>query len=108
MTRAGIALLLMIVGFHPAFAKSDDLVSKGSEIAERLCSQCHAVSGSGPSPVAAAPIFSTIGRRIEIGDLAEALAEGILTGHGPTEMPEFVLTPQEIDALLTYLHFVQE
>jgi mono/diheme cytochrome c family protein len=108
MRRADIAILLMIAGFHPASASSDDLASQGGEIAQRLCSRCHAISGSGPSPVAAAPIFSTISRRIEIGDLAEALAEGILTGHGPTEMPEFVLTPDDIDALLAYLHSVQE
>jgi mono/diheme cytochrome c family protein len=98
----------MIAGFSPVSARSDDLVSQGGEIADRLCSRCHAISGAGPSPVPAAPIFSTIGRRIDIGDLAEALAEGILTGHGPTEMPEFVLTTDEIDAFLAYLHAVQE
>jgi cytochrome c len=108
MRRAGIAILLVIAGFLPMSAKSDDLVNQGGWIAKRLCSQCHAISGSGPSPVAAAPIFSTIGRRTEIVDLPEALAEGILTGHGPTEMPEFVLTPDEIDALLAYLHSVQK
>ena len=108
MRRSGIALLLAIAVLHPVSARSDDLVGQGGEIAERLCSPCHAVSGSGPSPVAAAPIFSTIGRRIEIDDLAESLAEGILTGHGPTEMPEFVLTPDEIDAVLAYLHSVQQ
>jgi mono/diheme cytochrome c family protein len=108
MRRAGVAILLVIAGFLPMSAKSDDLVNQGGWIAKRLCSQCHAISGSGPSPVAAAPIFSTIGRRTEIVDLPEALAEGILTGHGPTEMPEFVLTPDEIDALLAYLHSVQK
>lgn len=108
MRRSGIALLLVIVVLHPVSARSADLVSQGAQITERLCSQCHAVSGSGPSPVAAAPVFSTIGRRIDIDDLAESLAEGILTGHGPTEMPEFVLTPDEIDAVLAYLHSAQQ
>ncbi len=108
MRRTEIVLLLVIAAFHPESARSADLVSQGGGIAERLCAQCHAISGSEPSSVAAAPIFSTIGRRIEIGDLAEALAEGILTGHGPTQMPEFVLTPDEIDALLAYLHSVQK
>ena len=108
MRRADIAVLLIIAGSYSAIARSADLVIQGGEIAARLCSDCHAISGSGGSPVAAAPAFSTIGRRIEIDDLAEALAEGILTGHGPTEMPEFVLTPEEIDALLAYLQSVQE
>jgi hypothetical protein len=58
--------------------------------------------------VAAAPAFSGIGHRMNIDDLAEALAEGILTGHGPVEMPEIVLEADQIDGLLAYLHSVQE
>ena len=64
--------------------------------------------GPGPSPVSAAPAFSTLGQIVNIDDLAEALAEGILTGHGPVEMPEFTLDPDQIDALLAYLHSVQK
>ena len=37
--------------------------------------------------------------------LAEAMAEGLVIGHGP--MPEFTFPPQEIDDLLAYLHSVQ-
>jgi mono/diheme cytochrome c family protein len=37
--------------------------------------------------------------------LAEAMAEGLVIGHGP--MPEFTFTPEEIDDLLAYLHSVQ-
>jgi mono/diheme cytochrome c family protein len=107
MRRAETAILLAIAIFLPTSTRPDDLVSNGREIVERLCSQCHATSGSALNPVAAAPIFSTIGQRIKIDDLAEALAEGILTRHGPTEMPEFILTPHEIDAVLAYLHSVQ-
>ena len=73
-----------------------------------LCSGCHAIAGPGPSPVVQAPLFSHIGRSIDIDSLAEALAEGILTGHGPVEMPEFVFSPDEIDGLLAFLHSVQE
>jgi hypothetical protein len=43
-----------------------------------------------------------------VGYLAEALAEGIVTGHGPIRMPEFVFSPEEIDDLLAYLRSVQE
>jgi cytochrome c len=88
--------------------RCDDLVKQGGEIAQELCSGCHAVSGPGPSPVSAAPAFSTLGQIVNIDDLAEALAEGILTGHGPVEMPEFTLDPDQIDALLAYLHSVQK
>jgi mono/diheme cytochrome c family protein len=84
------------------------LAATGGQLAEGLCAGCHAIAGPGPSPVAEAPAFSGIGRRVKIDDLAEALAEGIVTGHGPVEMPEIVLDPDEIDALLAYLHSVQQ
>ena len=45
---------------------------------------------------------------MKIDDLAEALAEGILTGHGPVEMPEIVLEPEEIESLLGYMQSIQE
>jgi hypothetical protein len=39
--------------------------------------------------------------RYPVENLAEALAEGIVTGH--SAMPEFTFKPDEIDALLTYI-----
>jgi hypothetical protein len=41
-----------------------------------------------------------------VDDLAEAMAEGLVIGHGP--MPEFVFMPEEIDDMLAYLNSVQE
>ena len=35
-------------------------------------------------------------------DLAEALAEGIMSGH--PDMPQFVFRPTEIEALVAYLN----
>lgn len=77
-------------------------------MAERLCARCHATAGPGPSPVHQAPPFSTFERKWPVEYLAEALAEGIVTGHGPVQMPVFVFTPEEIDDLLAYLESVQE
>jgi cytochrome c len=110
VNRIGIAVLsgiaALLLSLQPG--RCDDLVTRGGEIAQELCSRCHAIAGPGPSPVEAAPVFSTLGQVVDIDDLAEALAEGILTGHGPVEMPEFTLEPDEIDALLAYLHSVQK
>jgi mono/diheme cytochrome c family protein len=53
------------------------------------------------SPVTPAPPFRVLHQRYPIENLAEALAEGIVTGH--SAMPEFTFTPDEIDALLTYI-----
>jgi cytochrome c len=48
-----------------------------------------------------APPFRELPKRYPVDHLAEALAEGIVTGH--PAMPEFTFTPREIEALLSYL-----
>lgn len=75
--------------------------SRGEAIAERLCSRCHAVKREGESPMGLAPPFRELPKRYPVEHLAEALAEGIVTGH--PAMPRFTFTPREIDALLTYI-----
>jgi len=48
-----------------------------------------------------APPFRDLSKRYAIENLAEALAEGIVTGH--PAMPKFTFEPREIDALLTFI-----
>ena len=107
--RRAVAAFLMaaVVALFPAMAVADGSVERGRQMAERLCTRCHAIAGPGPSPVAQAPAFSTLHRKFRVDDLAEAFAEGIVTGHGPVRMPEFVFSPEEIDDLLAYLDSVQ-
>lgn len=79
-------------------------VAKGRAFVEAHCSGCHAVGPTGTSPYAPAPPFRTLHERYDVEGLAEAFAEGILVGHkGEKQMPEFVMTPEEIDDLLAYL-----
>jgi mono/diheme cytochrome c family protein len=92
----------------PPSAEVQGSVEDGRAMAQRLCARCHATTGPGPSPVDQAPPFSTFERKWPVEYLAEALAEGIVTGHGPIQMPVFVFTPKEIDDLLAYLKSVQE
>jgi mono/diheme cytochrome c family protein len=73
----------------------------GREFAVRNCAGCHSIGPTGSSPNANAPTFRTIARRYRLQDLEEGLAEGIVTGH--SAMPEFVLTPRQIDDLLAHL-----
>ena len=76
----------------------------GRAFAQENCSTCHAVGETGASPYAPAPPLRTLHEKYDVEGLAEAFAEGILVGHkGPKKMPEFVLSPQEIDDLLAYL-----
>ncbi len=79
-------------------------VTRGRVMAEENCSSCHAVGLTGESPYAPAPPFRTLHEKYDVEGLAEAFAEGILVGHkGEKQMPEFVMTPDQIDDLLAYL-----
>jgi len=91
------ALLLVIVS--PATAQDP---AEGLALAERHCARCHAVRELGESPMPRAPAFRELARRYNPDNLAEALAEGIVVGH--PLMPEFVLEPEEIGALIAYFH----
>ena len=75
---------------------------RGEAIAQRLCARCHAIGRTGESPAGRAPAFRDLSKRYPIEHLAEALAEGIVTGH--SGMPQFTFEPREIEALLSYLH----
>jgi len=87
-----------------AAAQARPAADRGQDLAERLCAGCHAVGPAGASPQAAAPPFRTFPDRWPVEYLAEALAEGIVVGHGAdVAMPEFRFEPAEIDALIAYL-----
>ena len=74
-------------------------------MAQRLCARCHAIGAEGESPLKEAPLFRTFAQQWPIESLAEAFAEGIVTGH--EGMPEFVFQPAQIDAMLSYLDSIQ-
>ncbi|MFX8373894.1 cytochrome c, partial [Acinetobacter baumannii] len=80
----------------PAAATAADIAA-GRAILEANCARCHAVGLTGESPLAKAPAFRTLKKRYPIESLAEALAEGIVTGH--PGMPQFTFSPSEIDAI---------
>jgi cytochrome c len=107
--RLAVAVAVGALAAGPAAAQPpaapDDA---GRLVAERLCAGCHAVAPGTASPLAQAPPLTLIGRRYPVESIAEALAEGIVTGHGPVRMPEFRLEPPDIEALIAYLETVQE
>ena len=74
---------------------------RGKTFALTNCARCHSIDRATPSPLKIAPPFRTLHQRYPIESLAEALAEGIVTGH-PT-MPEFRLEPDQIHDLLSFL-----
>jgi mono/diheme cytochrome c family protein len=82
-------------------ASGQESVEQGRAIAVDRCSRCHAVGLDDVSRNAQAPQFRTLGARYPLESLAEALAEGIVTGH--PDMPQFEFTPAEIGQFLDYL-----
>ena len=67
---------------------------RGKTFALNNCARCHAIDKVSASPLKIAPPFRTLHLRYPIETIAEALAEGIYTGH-PT-MPAFQLDPDQI------------
>ena len=102
------------VGMHGDIAQgqpTDDMsdaayeaqaIARGQDLVEVHCARCHAIGLKDDSPHAEAPPFRVIVERYPSEDLAEALAEGIQSGH--PDMPVFVFEPPEIEAFLAYLN----
>jgi len=92
--------LLTLSLITPALAVSP-AEQRGQTFALNNCARCHSIDRVTQSPLKIAPPFRTLHLRYPIETLAEAFAEGIVTGH-PT-MPEFQLDPDQIHDLLSYL-----
>jgi cytochrome c len=90
----------------PARAAEKDLTDKGEVLVKENCSRCHAIGKEGMSPHPQAPPFRSLSSRYPIEDLAESLAEGIVSGH--PDMPIFVFSPADVEAIIDYLNSIQE
>jgi cytochrome c len=109
-----IAALLSLLRILPAFVllcggsaalARDGRPEAGRTLAQANCARCHAIGRTGTSPFAAAPPFRTLHQRYPVEQLAEALAEGIETGH--SAMPEFQLSQTQIADLVAYLRTLE-
>jgi cytochrome c len=87
--------LVKLTLMTPVLADSPE--QRGNAYAKAHCARCHAIDRAGLSPLKIAPAFRTLHLRYPIATLGEALA----TGHAA--MPEFVLDPDQIHDLLSYL-----
>lgn len=105
------ALAACATGDMPATAASDRApenvrIQRGRHLAMTNCSSCHAIGTWGESRHPLAPPFRYLSRNYRVNELEEAFAEGVLVGH--PDMPQFTLTPDDTDALLSYIQSVQE
>ncbi len=115
MTSASLPLSLVraaapgATNTEPALSPSLSLAQRleaGQKLASAKCASCHSIKKAGDSPNKEAPPFRTFAQKWPLESLEESLAEGIVTGH--QDMPEFVLTPPEIDAFLIFLGSLQK
>ena len=100
---AGLAFGVLAV---PACAAEKDLTAKGQALLKENCSRCHAIGKEGTSPHPEAPPFRTLSSKYPVEDLAESLAEGIVSGH--PDMPIFVFSAHDVEAIIDYLQSIQE
>lgn len=101
-----VALLTMITMLPVLAEEAATLAARGESLLTTNCARCHAVGRAGDSPHPAAPPFRTLSRKYKIEGLAEALAEGLSTGH--PDMPEFVFAPEDVGAIIDYLQSIQQ
>lgn len=107
MTRfpaVAIAAMLLTAAALAASARAEtqaDFVAAGLALAKANCGRCHALGLDDASPHKDAPPFRLVAERYPSENLAEALAEGIVSGH--PDMPVYVFRPDEIEAFLAYL-----
>ena len=76
-------------------------VQRGTTFAQANCASCHSIDKVTLSSLPLAPPFRSLHLRYPVENLAEALAEGIVTGH--PNMPEFRLDPGQIGDFIDFL-----
>lgn len=80
-------------------------VADGEQLLRDNCSRCHAIGKEGESPLPIAPPFRDVMKIYGADSLEEALGEGLVTGH--PDMPEFVFPPDQVGAIVAYLHTLE-
>lgn len=99
-TGAGLCAAMLLAGTARA-QNGNGNIAQGRALLEVNCARCHAIGQDGASPHETAPPFRVVVTLYPPESLAEALAEGIVSGH--PDMPEFVFKPPEIEAIIAYL-----
>jgi cytochrome c len=100
------ATVLLAAAGHRTAAQDSARLKRGETLLTTNCAPCHAIGRTGDSPRADAPTFRTLSKKYPIETLAEALAEGLFTGH--PDMPEFTFEAPDVGAILAYLESIQE
>jgi cytochrome c553 len=79
---------------------------RGRILIKANCSGCHAVGRADVSPMPDAPPLREVHQRYPVEHLAEALAEGLTTGH--PGKPAFRFNAREVDDIIEYLKSLEK
>ena len=101
MPRPGLRHALVTLMLTTSAHAASPAERRGEAYAQAHCARCHSIDRISKSPLEGAPPFRTLHLRYPIETLAEALAEGISTGH--PDIPAAELPPDQIHDLLSYL-----
>jgi len=96
---AGAALTLIRPHAARGAALGADSVASGHKLATAWCKGCHAIEPRTAGTPAAAPDFATVANQPSTTELA--LKVFLRTSH--PSMPNLVLTPEQTDAIVTYI-----
>jgi cytochrome c len=99
------SLALLVFAAAPAAASEVERLERGEALLSEACASCHAIGKTGESPNPVAPPFRGLSEDYPVENLAESLAEGIMSGH--PEMPVFAFEPHDVDAIIAYLQSIQ-
>lgn len=99
MRIAAATAILALTTFGPS--AQEPLVAEGRTLVEVYCSTCHSIEPAGGSPHREAPAFRDLHLRYDVDWLAEALVEGLVSGH--PDMPAFEFDPLQAEAIIAYL-----
>jgi cytochrome c len=92
---------------RPARLSLATKIDQAGELVEVNCGECHAVGEADASPHEAAPPFRKLSEMFPMDALEEAFSDGrIYSGH--PDMPEFIATPEQVDAIIAYIASLQD
>lgn len=96
----------LVLGLAASGAIAEDAdTAYGRVLVEANCARCHAIGQDDESAHPEAPAFRTLTERYPLDALEEAFVEGITTGH--PDMPEFIASPEQIGAIISFLDTLQ-
>lgn len=99
------ALTLAACATPPDPEPTDPHVANGLSLARQYCASCHAIRANDVSHMREAIPFRDLSQLYPVEGLAEALVEGLMTGH--PDMPEFQFSTPAANDFIAYLESIQ-